>query len=62
MTDELPSISDFFVCVDDCPWCLGTGHVCEDHPGKPWAYTLGEDDPRSCNCGAAGMPCPGGLP
>lgn len=47
---NLPRITDSFVCVDDCPVCLGSGHVCEEHPDKAW----GEGD--GC-CGAPGMPC-----
>lgn len=44
-------ITDLFIHDDpDCPLCLGSGHVCEDHPDSPWRG--GE-----C-CGAAGMPCP----
>lgn len=47
---SLPRITDAFVCVDDCPVCLGSGHVCEDHPDKAWG------DGDGC-CGAPGMPC-----
>lgn len=47
---HLPRITDAFVCEPDCPRCLGSGHVCEDHPDKPW------DEGDGC-CSAAGMPC-----
>lgn len=43
-------ITDAFVCRPDCHRCLGSGHVCEEHPDKPW------DEGDGC-CGAAGMPC-----
>ena len=38
----------------DCGTCVGTGHVCENHPDRPWAGMTGEPE---C-CGGAGMPCP----
>lgn len=38
-----------------CPNCDGTGHVCENHPDKPWGPMTFDAD--SCSCGA-GMPCP----
>lgn len=50
MTDQLPPIAAAFTCADDCPRCLGSGIVCEDHPDKAWREGDG------C-CGAAGMPC-----
>ncbi len=40
-----------------CPNCLNTGHACENHPDKPWAYLTGPH-PTACDCGGAGMPCP----
>lgn len=51
---SLASITDGFRCRADCTTCRGTGHVCEQHPTRPWGplYTDG------CNCGGAGMPCP----
>ncbi len=48
---SLGSIVDEFVCSPECPICLGSGIVCEDHPDQPW------DDGDGC-CGAPGMPCP----
>lgn len=53
---DLPEISSFFVCSPECPVCLGEGHVCEDHPDRPWAGTVGDE--LGCDCGGAGMPCP----
>jgi hypothetical protein len=41
----------------DCPFCLGYGIVCEDHPARPW--DSGTD--RDCRCGGAGMPCPDAM-
>jgi hypothetical protein len=38
-----------------CQSCDNTGHVCENHPRRPWAAVSGRDD--ACDCGA-GMPCP----
>jgi hypothetical protein len=35
-----------------CRRCRGVGWVCEEHPNKAWT------GPKSCQCGAAGMPCP----
>lgn len=42
-----------------CPTCLDTGHVCENHPDRPWAYIARERHPEveEC-CGGAGMACP----
>lgn len=37
-----------------CLHCLDTGHVCENHPDRPWS---GIADVEAC-CGGAGMPCP----
>lgn len=48
-------ITKAFACEDGCPYCLGTGHVCEDHPLEPWSGAVG--DALGCPCGAAGMPC-----
>jgi hypothetical protein len=46
-----------------CDRCDSTGWICEAHRRKPW------DGPKSCGCGAAGLPCiacnkyePGELP
>lgn len=36
-----------------CQNCNDTGHVCENHPDRPWQ----EFDSTGCGCGA-GMPCP----
>lgn len=41
-------------CVH-CSNCRDTGHVCENHPEKPWAGLA--DGDTACECGA-GMPCP----
>jgi hypothetical protein len=38
-----------------CRSCGDTGHVCENHPDRPWGGLTSE--PGSCECGA-GMPCP----
>lgn len=46
-----------------CPQCFDTGHVCENHPDRPWGGmccdtgTKGACEHGSCGCGA-GMPCP----
>lgn len=37
-----------------CKLCADCGHVCENHPDRPWAGI--SNDIRACNCGA-GMPC-----
>jgi hypothetical protein len=37
-----------------CPFCLGTGYVCDEHPNLPWEGMAGES---GCPCGAPGMPC-----
>lgn len=42
--------------VPVCPACDNTGHVCENHPDKPWGDL--SDTPTACHCGGAGMPCP----
>jgi hypothetical protein len=39
-----------------CTTCDDTGHVCEDHPDKPWDGI--SEAPSACHCGGAGMPCP----
>lgn len=39
-----------------CWACADTGHVCENHPSRPWEPIAG-DSPEACGCGA-GMPCP----
>lgn len=48
-----------------CPTCNDSGHVCENHPDKPWGGICC-DQPReftghcqhgACHCGGAGMPC-----
>jgi hypothetical protein len=59
------SIVDSFGCtlpldglseiLPGCPFCLGTGYVCEDHPDRPWHGVVGGID--GCPCEAAGMPC-----
>ncbi|MFL5309501.1 MAG: hypothetical protein ACJ79H_03500 [Myxococcales bacterium] len=46
-----------------CPCCLDGGHVCENHPERPWSGIVGPDAPNACgdgsqDCGGAGMPCP----
>ncbi len=53
----------------DCRACQDTGHVCENHPARPWGVFCcdGPAEPRpggeflcahgACHCGAAGMPC-----
>lgn len=38
-----------------CDVCQDTGHVCENHPLRPWAGI--SDASFACDCGA-GMPCP----
>lgn len=39
----------------ECIHCDDTGHVCENHPDRPWMpMSLAE---TACDCGA-GMPCP----
>lgn len=48
----LPRITDAFICEPDCPRCLGSGHVCEDHPDKPMGHHEETD-----NCSGVGMPC-----
>jgi hypothetical protein len=43
-----------------CGRCLGTGYVCEVHPGKAWAGITG---PREGACEhGAGMPCLACMP
>jgi hypothetical protein len=38
-----------------CPACQDTGHVCEDHPDRPWG-------PMCCDIGVLGRePCPHGA-
>lgn len=39
-----------------CDSCADSGHVCENHPDRPWAGV--SDDINACDCGGAGMPCP----
>jgi len=39
-----------------CRSCADTGHVCEDHPDRPWGGIT--DDINGCHCGGAGVPCP----
>lgn len=39
----------------NCHCCADTGHVCENHPQRPWGGI--STDPQACDCGA-GMPCP----
>lgn len=48
-----------------CRFCRDEGHVCENHPARPWgglcceagALGSGECEHGACGCGA-GMPCP----
>jgi hypothetical protein len=40
-----------------CPHCLDEGHVCENHPDRPWEGAISPAD-GACDCGGAGMPCP----
>jgi hypothetical protein len=40
--------------MKECPRCLGSGWVCEEHPDLPMHHLLGETERK---CGAAGMPC-----
>ncbi len=57
---DLPRITDFIdEHPEDCPICLGDALVCEDHPGRPWDP---DGSGYGCDCGAAGMPCPGAFP
>jgi hypothetical protein len=48
----VPARSKVFrgVINPECPICLGSGWVCENHPKLAWSERLG------CQCGA-GMPC-----
>lgn len=39
-----------------CGSCDDTGHVCENHPGRPWSGL--SDAATACGCGA-GEPCAG---
>lgn len=55
------SIVDEFICRPDCRFCRGEGHVCEDHPDRPW-YPVVRHEDGACDCGAAGMPCLGERP
>ena len=41
--------------VSMCSGCDDTGHVCENHPTRPWDGISDADN--ACGCGA-GMPCP----
>lgn len=46
----------------DCPHCLGTGWVCENHTDKAWYGFISDQhvenpDPSVCYCGGAGMRC-----
>lgn len=38
-----------------CPACHDSGHVCENHPDRPWSPMVLA--PEACGCGA-GQPCP----
>jgi hypothetical protein len=40
----------------DCPYCRGTGWVCEAHPDRP-SDCSSPDHPDACRCGAPGTPC-----
>jgi len=51
-----------------CPSCADTGHVCENHPDRPWgglwccdASNEGLCEHGACGCGA-GDPCPACCP
>jgi hypothetical protein len=51
--------------VDPCSNCSDTGHVCEEHPDRPWGGICCDEAVRgvdcahgACGCGAPGMPCP----
>jgi hypothetical protein len=39
----------------ECPACDDTGHVCENHPDRPWGGL--SVAATACGCGA-GQPCP----
>lgn len=52
----LPSIVDEFRCREGCGACGGTGHVCEEHPDRPWEGVAGPL--AGCPCLAPGAPCP----
>ena len=40
----------------DCPFCRGTGWVCEAHSHLPTDCAT-PDHPDACHCGAPGQPC-----
>jgi hypothetical protein len=41
--------------VPHCRSCADCGTVCENHPDLPWDVLV----VGGCDCGGAGMPCPG---
>ena len=49
--EPLKKISEIDDADSECPYCLGTGWVCENHTDRPWLDGVG------CHCGGAGMPC-----
>jgi hypothetical protein len=40
----------------ECPFCRGTGWVCEAHTDQP-SDCSSPDHPDACHCGAPGEPC-----
>lgn len=52
---------DVFVCVEGCPWCLGTGTVCAVHPRMAWGPLISDASdphPGACYCDKdGGTPC-----
>jgi hypothetical protein len=42
--------------IPDCPFCRGTGWVCEEHDTRP-TTCASPDHPEACDCGAPGEPC-----
>ena len=60
---EQLGVAAMHTCADHCQCdqaqctsCADTGHVCENHPDRPWAGV--SDDINACDCGGAGIPCP----
>lgn len=55
------SIVAEFACVEGCPWCLGTGHVCAMHPTLAWGPMVSDSSdpwPGACYCDQdGGAPC-----
>ncbi len=61
---------DHFPVMLDCPKCLGSGFVCENHPDRAWGPGIEEkplfwrvrDFGRGpCHCGGAGQQCQCGI-